>query len=167
MCGNKKSKFIKEQETSGLLSQLGNGTPLSKIPLLGGILGPFTKSKTRIQKLEETGTLGISIGMKYTRLVFNIYGIQRFQIFTKKNSVCTIVNRSMTDITVDLYKWSANLLIRRLDILVLIQAPQLVFLRINNWPINYTSPSLESLKSARYTHLIKITFKVLILQTCS
>ena len=166
MCGNKKSKFIKEQETSGLLSQLGTGTPLSKIPLLGGILGPFTKSKTRIQKLEETGALGISIGMKYTRLVFNIYGIQRFQIFTKKNSVCTIVNRSMTDITVDLYKWSANLLIRRLDI-VLIQAPQLVFLRINNWPINYTSPSLESLKSARYTHLIKITFKVLILQTCS
>ena len=33
-CGNKKSKFIKEQEAKGLLSNLGIKTPLSKIPLL-------------------------------------------------------------------------------------------------------------------------------------
>ena len=31
---NKKSRFIKEQEASGLLSNLGIQTPLSKIPLL-------------------------------------------------------------------------------------------------------------------------------------
>ena len=37
-CDNKKSKFVKEQEASGLLSQLGIRTPLSKIPLLGDIL---------------------------------------------------------------------------------------------------------------------------------
>ena len=30
---NKKSKFIKEKEASGLLSSLGIKTPLSKIPL--------------------------------------------------------------------------------------------------------------------------------------
>ena len=30
----KKSRFIKEQEAKGLLSQLGIKTPLSKIPLL-------------------------------------------------------------------------------------------------------------------------------------
>ena len=30
----KKSKFIKEQEASGILSSLGIKTPLSKIPLL-------------------------------------------------------------------------------------------------------------------------------------
>ena len=34
VCGNKKSKFIKEQEAKGLLSNLGTKTPLSKIPLL-------------------------------------------------------------------------------------------------------------------------------------
>ena len=33
-CGNKKSRFIKEQEAKGLLSNLGIKTPLNKIPLL-------------------------------------------------------------------------------------------------------------------------------------
>ena len=34
VCGSKKSKFMKEQEARGLLSNLGIKTPLSKIPLL-------------------------------------------------------------------------------------------------------------------------------------
>ena len=38
ICGSKKSKFIKEQQAKGLLSNLGIGTPLNKIPLLGNIL---------------------------------------------------------------------------------------------------------------------------------
>ena len=38
MCGSKKSKFIKEQEAKGLLSNLDLRTPLSKIPVLGDIL---------------------------------------------------------------------------------------------------------------------------------
>ena len=38
VCGIKKSKFIKEQEASGLLSDLGIKTPLSKIPIAGPIL---------------------------------------------------------------------------------------------------------------------------------
>ena len=33
-CGIKKSRFIKEQEAKGLLSNLGIRAPLSKIPLL-------------------------------------------------------------------------------------------------------------------------------------
>ena len=33
-CGFKKSRFVKEQEPKGLLSDLGIKTPLSKIPLL-------------------------------------------------------------------------------------------------------------------------------------
>ena len=37
-CGNKRSKLIKAQKTPGLLYKLGIRTPLSKIPLLGGIL---------------------------------------------------------------------------------------------------------------------------------
>ena len=36
--GSKKSKFIKEQQAKGLLSNLGVRTPLNKIPLLGDIL---------------------------------------------------------------------------------------------------------------------------------
>ena len=35
---SKKSKFIKEKESSGLLSSLGMKTPLSKIPLVGPFL---------------------------------------------------------------------------------------------------------------------------------
>ena len=38
ICGSKKSKFIKEQQPKGLLSNLGLRTPLNKIPVLGGIL---------------------------------------------------------------------------------------------------------------------------------
>ena len=35
---SKKSRFIKNQEAKGLLSNLGLKTPLSKVPLLGDIL---------------------------------------------------------------------------------------------------------------------------------
>ena len=38
ICGSKKSKFIKKQEASGLLSKLGIKTPLSKIPIYGDVL---------------------------------------------------------------------------------------------------------------------------------
>ena len=38
ICGNKKSRFIKNQEAKGLLSTLGIRTPLSKVPILGDIL---------------------------------------------------------------------------------------------------------------------------------
>ena len=38
ICNSKKSRFIKEQETKGLLNKLGIETPLSKIPILGDIL---------------------------------------------------------------------------------------------------------------------------------
>ena len=34
VCGIKKTKFVKEQEAKGLLSNLGIKIPLSKIPLL-------------------------------------------------------------------------------------------------------------------------------------
>ena len=34
VCGSKKSRFMKEQEAEGLLSNLGIKTPLGKIPLL-------------------------------------------------------------------------------------------------------------------------------------
>ena len=38
VCDTKKWNFIKEQEASGLLSNLGLKTPISKIPLVGTLL---------------------------------------------------------------------------------------------------------------------------------
>ena len=38
ICSSKKSKFIKEQQAKGLLSNLGLRTPLNKFPVLGDIL---------------------------------------------------------------------------------------------------------------------------------
>ena len=38
ICGSKKSRFIKNQEAKGLLSNSGIQAPLSKVPILGDIL---------------------------------------------------------------------------------------------------------------------------------
>ena len=38
ICGSKKSRFIKNQEAKGLLSNLGIRTLLSKVPILDDIL---------------------------------------------------------------------------------------------------------------------------------
>ena len=37
ICSSRKSKFIKKQEASGILSSVGIRTPLSQIPILGDI----------------------------------------------------------------------------------------------------------------------------------
>ena len=37
ICGSKKSRFIKNQEAKGLLSNLGIRTPLNKVLILGDI----------------------------------------------------------------------------------------------------------------------------------
>ena len=37
ICGSKKSRFIDNQDTKVLLSNLGIKTPLSKVPILGDI----------------------------------------------------------------------------------------------------------------------------------
>ena len=38
ICGIRKSKFIKKQESNGIIISLGIKTPLSKIPILGDVL---------------------------------------------------------------------------------------------------------------------------------
>ena len=80
VCGSKKSKFIKDQEASGLLSSLGIKKRLSEIPLVLEVLvnkillaadkfmsemdlrqpgftysacGPFTKTKRKYKKLKN------------------------------------------------------------------------------------------------------------------
>ena len=55
MCDSKKSKFIKEQETSGLLSSLGIKTHLNKIPLLGPLLFYEYKMNEMVNKFLFVG----------------------------------------------------------------------------------------------------------------
>ena len=38
ICGSKKSRFMKNQEAKGLLSNVGIKTPLNKVPILSDIL---------------------------------------------------------------------------------------------------------------------------------
>ena len=38
ICNSKKSRFIKNQQAKGLLSNLGVKTPLSKVPMLDDVL---------------------------------------------------------------------------------------------------------------------------------
>ena len=54
------------------------------------------------------------------------------------------------------------LLTKYLETLLLTQEQKL-FLRINNLPMNYTSPSLDNLRNAKYIHLFETTLGVLIL----
>ena len=50
---SKKSKFIKEQEASGLFSSFGIKTPSSKIPLLGPFLFQRSKEVNARYKMNE------------------------------------------------------------------------------------------------------------------
>ena len=38
ICGSKKSRFMKEQESKGFLNNIGLKTPISKIPILDDVL---------------------------------------------------------------------------------------------------------------------------------
>ena len=57
ICGSKKWRFIKNQETKGLLGKLGIRTPLSKVPILGDILfeGVCIKMNEIVNKFLLTG----------------------------------------------------------------------------------------------------------------
>ena len=55
ICGSKKSKFIKKQEASGLLSKLGIKIPLSKIPILGDVLFSMYKMNEIVNKFLLAG----------------------------------------------------------------------------------------------------------------
>ena len=55
ICGSKKSKLIKKQEASGLLSKLCIKTPLSKIPILGDVLFSMYKMNEIVNKFLLAG----------------------------------------------------------------------------------------------------------------
>ena len=51
ICGSNKSRFIKDQEAKGLLSNLGVKKPLSKVPILGDILSSWYEMNEAVNKL--------------------------------------------------------------------------------------------------------------------
>ena len=53
-CGIKKSRFVKEQEAKGLLSNLGIKTPLSKIPLLNVLSVKMNEIVNKLLLVGET-----------------------------------------------------------------------------------------------------------------
>ena len=55
ICGSKKSRFIKKQEASGILSNLGLKTPLNKISLLGDVLFQNYKMNEIVNKFLLAG----------------------------------------------------------------------------------------------------------------
>ena len=60
---SKKSKFIKEQEASGLLSYLGIKTPLNKIPSLGLLLFQrYLQVSTRYKINEQVNMFLLALG---------------------------------------------------------------------------------------------------------
>ena len=50
-CGSKKSRFIKEHQAMGLLSNLGIKTPLSKVPLLNDFVLIYSKTEVWFTEL--------------------------------------------------------------------------------------------------------------------
>ena len=55
ICNSKNSRFIKNQEAKGLLSNLGIRTPLSKVPILGDILFEMYKVNEIVHKFLLAG----------------------------------------------------------------------------------------------------------------
>ena len=67
ICGSKKSKFIKKQEASGILSSVGIRTPLSKIPVLGNIF--FECNSVQCNSIEKKNNVILlsKVWRKYKR----------------------------------------------------------------------------------------------------
>ena len=99
ICGSKKSRFIKNQEAKGLLSNLGRRTPLSKVPILGDILFWEYKMNEIVNKFLLAGDKFMpEMHLKQSGFTYSACGpfsknkeiIQKFQqeiqtIFTKMN----------------------------------------------------------------------------------
>ena len=75
VCRSKKSRLIKEQEASGLLSSLGLKTPLSQISLVGSLLFYRYQMNTIINKFLLAGDKFMSeINLRKPRFTYNACG---------------------------------------------------------------------------------------------
>ena len=73
--GSKKSRFIKDQEAIGLLSNLGVKKPLSKVPILGDILSSWYEMNEAVNKLLLGGdTFMPEMHLKQPGITYNACG---------------------------------------------------------------------------------------------
>ena len=49
-CGSKKSRFTKNQEAKGLLSNLGVRSPLNKVPVLGDVQNEINSQRAFLSR---------------------------------------------------------------------------------------------------------------------
>ena len=63
ICGSKKSKFIKKQEASGILSYVGIRTPLNKIPVL--VISYFECNSSENYKMNDIINKFLLAGNKF------------------------------------------------------------------------------------------------------
>ena len=93
--GNKKSKFIKEQEAKGLLSNLGTRTPLSKIPYWEMFYFKCNSIKKYciINNNNNNNILLSNVWRKYKRIVILVLkAINGGTIILPKCAVCNTKN---------------------------------------------------------------------------
>ena len=65
VCNSKKSKYIKTQEASGLLSSLRLKSPLSKIPLVGPLLSQWFQQVNTRYEMDEIVNTFLLAGNKF------------------------------------------------------------------------------------------------------
>ena len=72
---SKKSRFIKEQKSMGILSNLGIKTPLSKVPLLNVLFKTYYKMNNVINKFLLAGDKFMpEMHLKQPQFVYSAYG---------------------------------------------------------------------------------------------
>ena len=75
-CGSKKSRFVKEQEAKGLLSNLGMKVPWSKIPLLNVFVLKCMKMNETVNKFLLVGdTFMPEMHLKQRGFIYSTCGL--------------------------------------------------------------------------------------------
>ena len=101
--------------------------------------GLFTKNKERTQKIKKAGDLKYIYQNELERACFQRDIYPEGQLLTKcyvKRNLQFIVIHSMMDISKNSPQWPKNFLTRNLETLLLTLEQEL-FLKINNWLMNY------------------------------
>lgn len=108
----------------------------------------LTKNKQEHKNSKQQNTLGISIRKNYRRSVFNtIFCMKISNIYQEERRLTkhyvtryskSLVIQSTMGINVGLQKWSTNVFIIRLEILILIQEEK--SMRVKKWTMSYKGP---------------------------
>ena len=132
---------------------------------------PFKNNKTGIQRFKETEDIRYIYHSGSDNVCFQhdlAYGARRclprkpnFNKISVIENFRLIAILSIVHINQKLPQLSINVMTKNLETV------NVNILMINIYPMNYTGLSLENLIHTEYTHVLEISFGVLILQTCS